>query len=117
MRVTLFLGLVIAVFAVVFAVQNPMQVDVRFLGAEFTGAFALLMLATFAAGFLSSLLLSILPALRRRRRVAALERRLADVEADLEHKKRLLENLTASVPAPVRPPAPKPSSAPLPPAY
>ena len=100
MRLTLVLGLILAFLAVVFAVQNPIQVDVRFLGAEFTGAFALLMLAAFAAGFLSALLLSVLPALRRRRRIAALERRLSDVEADLEHKRRLLEGLTAPLPPP-----------------
>lgn len=74
MQAFMVLSLAIAIGAVVFALQNPGPVTVSFFRWSFDGSLALILLATFAAGFLTSLVLSIPTILRYRLQLSA-ERR------------------------------------------
>jgi len=59
-------ALLIAVLAVLFGLQNPSLIDVKFLFWEFRGSMALVLLLTFAFGFVASLLLSMAAFLKKK---------------------------------------------------
>jgi len=121
MQIFVFLALLIAIIAVVFALQNTLIVTVSFLFWKFTGSLALVLLLALAVGALISFLAS-LPALVRgkwsrrnlRKQATKLEssltehkQRLTELESSLtEHKQRLEEahlKLQAQTP-PAQPP-------------
>ena len=58
MQVFTVIALLIAILAVTFALQNPGSVVIKFLAWEFSGSLALILILTFAFGFLASLLIS-----------------------------------------------------------
>lgn len=68
MQVFFIISLLIAIGAVTFALQNPGVVVIQFLAWQFQGSLALILLLTFALGFLSSFLLSLATMVRRRLR-------------------------------------------------
>lgn len=59
MQILIVLGLSIAIFAVTFALQNPGIIIIKFMMWEFTGSLALVLLMTFALGFISSIFVSL----------------------------------------------------------
>ncbi len=96
MQVFLFLALLIAVIAVVFAVQNTLIVTVSFFFWKFTGSLALVLLLAIVAGALISFLVSLPAIVRGRWSLRNLRKdykqRLTEMENSLaEHKKRLEE--------------------------
>jgi len=56
----------IAILAVVFALQNPTTIGVRFLVWRFEGSLALVLLVTFACGFIVSALITLYTAIQRK---------------------------------------------------
>jgi len=68
MQLTLYiiLALIIAILAVVFAIQNPGIIGVKFLAWDFQGSLALVLLVTFAGGFIASALVSLYALARRK---------------------------------------------------
>ena len=61
-------SLLIAICAVVFALQNQEIVSIKFLAWRFDGSLALILLLTFAGGFVASALMSLAAQFRRRLR-------------------------------------------------
>ncbi len=74
MRFTLVLSLLIAVLAVVFALQNPQFMEVNLLFARTEGSTALVLIITFAIGVLVGLLSTLPGRIRDRRRIKSLEK-------------------------------------------
>lgn len=84
MQIFVILALLIAIVAVVFAVQNTAAITVSFLVWSFEGSLALVLLLTLLAGFLISLLAS-MPGLIRGKWNASRERKkLATLETERE---------------------------------
>jgi putative membrane protein len=107
MQIFVFLALIIAVIAVIFALQNTLVVTVSFLFWKFTGSLALVLLMALAAGALVSFLASLPALVRSQWSQRSLRKRAAELESNLnEHKQRLDEaqrKLDAGS-APVQPP-------------
>lgn len=74
MRVGLIFSLVLAVIAVIFALQNPQPMDVNLLFFETNGSTALVLILTFAVGVAVGLLSTLPSRLRARRKLKALEK-------------------------------------------
>ncbi|OGB92241.1 MAG: hypothetical protein A2Z31_08090 [candidate division NC10 bacterium RBG_16_65_8] len=72
-------GLVLGVIIAIFAVQNPMSVEIRFLWWQTQGPLAAAVLISAAAGALVALLLGIPEVFGARWRIRSLERRLGDL--------------------------------------
>lgn len=81
------LALVIAITSVVFALQNAQLVTVHFLFWRFEGNLALILLVTFAMGFLMSLLALLPQALRWHARKPPEPPLPAEVEPEEKKKK------------------------------
>ncbi len=67
MHILVVAALLVALAAVVFALQNPTLVVVKFAIWQFQGSLALVLLLTFALGFFVSLLLSLAGSFRRKK--------------------------------------------------
>jgi lipopolysaccharide assembly protein A len=142
MQIFVFLALIIAVIAVIFAVQNTLIVTVSFLMWKFNGSLALVLLLAIAVGALISFLASS-PTLVRgkwslrshRKRAADLEnslnasnqrvaelesslntstQRVTELESSLVEQKKLLEETQRQLQA-LTPPAQSPQASALPP--
>lgn len=74
MRLALILSLVLAVLAVLFALQNPDPTTVKIGAWLFQGSTALVLIVTFGLGVLAGILATIPSLVRRGRRVKTLER-------------------------------------------
>ena len=81
MQVYLIVSLIVAVLAVVFAVQNNAPVEVTFLAWKFSGSLALVILLAVAAGALTSLFASLPSILRITWHLRSHRKRLAELEA------------------------------------
>lgn len=101
--VYLIFALIIAVVAVIFALQNTMTVTISFLAWEITGSLSLVLLITLAIGALIGLLVLAPSAIRNtivvsnnRKRIGALEKQLDEQRvriADLEKPKPVIPSL------------------------
>lgn len=78
MRFALILSLVLAILAVVFALQNPAPIDVNLGPFELYGSTALILMVTFGIGVLVGILAAIPSLMKRRKRVRELEKHAAD---------------------------------------
>lgn len=83
MQIRLIVGLILAIGAVVFAMQNTASVTVTLGVWSFQGSLALVLLLAFATGAVVAALLSSLSGLRARREIKRLERQARDFEARL----------------------------------
>jgi diguanylate cyclase (GGDEF)-like protein len=79
MQFLVILALVIALFAVLFAIQNTDVVTINLFNLTFEERLALVLLLTLAAGVLIGLLVSIPALIRRSMRVSAVRRELEDL--------------------------------------
>jgi uncharacterized integral membrane protein len=80
MQAFLIMALVIAVLALIFALQNTLAVTVHFLVWEYEGPLALVLLLTLVLGALTCFL-ALLPTLHRRRKlIVQKERRIQELE-------------------------------------
>jgi putative membrane protein len=91
MLIFILIALIIAIIAVIFALQNAITITVSFFFWQFDGSLALILLLTLALGFLISFFAT-LPALIRRswtiagqkRRINTLEKQLVEAETKSE---------------------------------
>ncbi len=88
MILLLIMSLLIAVLAIVFAVQNAAPVTVTFLLWQFKGSLALILLLTFVLGVIVALL-AVLPGIvRRSSEIAGYKKKLAEVQRLTESAER-----------------------------
>jgi putative membrane protein len=78
MRIGLILSLVLAIIAVLFAVQNPQPMEVSFLFFSTEGSAALVLILTFGLGVVVGLLGSLPGRIRARRELKALQKKQKD---------------------------------------
>lgn len=107
MQILIILALIIAVVAVIFALQNIAAVTVSLFFWHINGSLALVLLVTLAAGVLISLLASAPGAISRRWTISNLKKKLAAAESeraalqkraeDAEKEVKLLEEQLASL--------------------
>ena len=78
MRASLILSLVLAIVAVLFALQNPAPIDVKLGPFDLYGSTALVLMVTFGIGVLVGILAAVPSLMKRRKRVRELEKHAAD---------------------------------------
>ena len=81
MRLALVFSLVIAILAVIFALQNPQMADVQLGTLDLRGSMALILIVTFFIGVLVGVLAALPSWFRNRREVNRLRKRVADEPA------------------------------------
>jgi len=98
----LIVALVIAVLAVLFALQNSMLITISFLSWEISGSLSLVLLATLAIGVLIGLLVLTPSALKKtiktssqRKRINALEHEVSEHKAKVAELQRPLPKLSS----------------------
>jgi len=104
--VYLIAGFVIAILAVIFALQNSMTVTISFLKWETTGSLSMVLLITLAIGVVIGLLFLAPSTIKRTFTTSSQRKRIGSLEKELdEHKAKVAE-----LQKPVTPPAelPKP---------
>lgn len=97
MQIFIIIALVIAVLAVIFALQNTMVVTVTFLLWSFNGSLALVLLFSVLVGVLISLLASLPGLIKGRWSNAGQKKRLTSLEADLASYKNRAETAEQDV--------------------
>jgi putative membrane protein len=91
MQIFLILALVIALVAVIFALQNTAAITVSFLFWQFHGSLALVLIISLAVGALITIMALLPGILRGRWSLRKLRKQLAEVEGDLKAHKQSLE--------------------------
>ncbi len=117
--VYLILALVIAIIAVIFAIQNPTGVTVTFFAWKATGSLSLVLLVTLVIGVLIGWLIAAPSLVKHTFRASGQRKRIGALEKELEDHKSKLSELqkpapAAPPPAEKQPPQP-PSASSLPP--
>jgi uncharacterized integral membrane protein len=97
MQVFIIFALIIAVIAVIFALQNIAAVTVTFFFWSFHGSLALVLLLSVAAGVLISLLASLPGLVRARLTVASQRKKLAVLEGERSENTRKAEEAEKEV--------------------
>ncbi|HCJ67238.1 MAG TPA: DUF1049 domain-containing protein [Elusimicrobia bacterium] len=83
MFIFLVVALLIAILAVIFALQNPTNVTVTFLTWRFGSSLALVLLLTFALGVLLGLLASVSAVIKRSWTISSQKKKIAQLEKSL----------------------------------
>lgn len=106
--VYLIVALVIAVIAVIFALQNTMTVTISFLAWEVTGSLSLVLLITLAIGAVVGLLVLAPSAIKSSLAVSSNRKRIGALEHELDEQKARIADLERPKPItpPVEPPKP-----------
>lgn len=81
MRFALVLSLLIAILAVVFALQNPAYIDVNIGPYDIAGSTALILMVTFGVGVIVGILAATPTIVKRKRRIRHLEKH-SEVQTD-----------------------------------
>ena len=90
--VYLIVALVVAIVAVIFALQNTMTITISFLAWEVTGSLSLVLLVTLAIGAVIGLLVLAPSAIRSSMSASSQRKRLGSLEKELdEHKTKVAE--------------------------
>ena len=110
--VYLIFGLVIAVLAVIFALQNSMTVTISFLAWEVTASFSLVILITLAIGALIGYLVLIPSVIKRSIAASTHRKRIGALEKELDDKNSRISELEKPNPVPTLPEPPSSSSIP-----
>jgi uncharacterized integral membrane protein len=106
--VYLIVALLIAVVAVIFALQNSITVTISFLAWEVTGSLSLVLLITLAIGALIGLLVLAPTAIKNTITASNNRKRIGILEKELDEQKLRIADLekprpAASLPEPARP--------------
>jgi putative membrane protein len=96
MRFTLIISLLLAILAVVFALQNPQQATVDLFTTTFQGSTALILIVTFAIGVLVGILGAIPGWLRNRRKVSSLQKTIAEREDQVRRERETTREETTT---------------------
>ncbi len=86
MQIFLVVALIIAILAVIFALQNPMPITVSLLAWQFEGSLALVLLIALTLGVLISLLVSVPTVIRRNRAITAQRKTIRELESRLAER-------------------------------
>ena len=108
--VYLIFALVIAVIAVIFALQNTMTITISFFTWTVTGSLSLVLLVTLAIGVVIALLFLAPSLIKNSFRVSGHRKRIGTLEKELEEHKTKLGDTPK--PAPLTPPAERPAPIP-----
>lgn len=84
MQLQLIVAIIIAIVAVVFALQNAVPIAVGFLVWRFQSSLALVLLVTLALGILMSLLVSMPSMIRTRKVISNQKKKIQKLEIDLQ---------------------------------
>ena len=93
MQLLLIVAVVIAVLAVVFALQNAVPITVAFLVWKFEASLALVLLIALASGVLVSLLVSVPTMIKRMRTISKQKKKIQELESSLQEKIEALKSL------------------------
>jgi len=106
MQIFLFFALLIAILAILFAVQNNDLTSVSFIAWDFNGSLALVLLIALAVGALVSFLFSLPSNLKarwtirnQRKRLSDLEGQISDNEAELEQAQKTIDDQNLTIQA------------------
>ncbi|GAB4116034.1 MAG: hypothetical protein Kow00103_11360 [Candidatus Caldatribacteriota bacterium] len=86
MQLQLIIAIVVAILAVVFALQNAIPITVSFIIWNFKSSLALVLLITLALGILMSLLVSIPSMIKRKRIISNQKKKIQELEKNLQEK-------------------------------
>jgi uncharacterized integral membrane protein len=99
MKLLLLLALLIAIVAIVFALQNSTLVVVHFFGWQTQESMALVLLIAFALGVILGLLVSVPPMIQRMRQISQLKRQVDEQARDLTSVNHKLTGVTTQLAA------------------
>ena len=91
-------ALLIAILAVIFALQNPAPVTVTFLNWKFESSLALMLLLTFALGLLLGLVARISAVIRKGWTISSQRKKIAQLEKTLQEKSKTSETVDIKKP-------------------
>lgn len=94
---SLILGLVLGAAAVIFAIQNITPVSIAFLGWQFEGSVALIIILALIAGLILSILFSIPSFIKNKIHTSKLRSDNAKLQGELEEHKRSLADAHAKL--------------------
>jgi len=77
MQIYLILAAIIAIFIIIFSLQNPFPLIVYFLKWEVKGSLTFILIATFIAGILTSYLVNTISRIKRMRLIARQKKEIA----------------------------------------
>lgn len=86
MQLLLIVGIIIAILAVVFALQNAVPITVSFLVWKFESSLALVLLIAIALGILMSLLVSVPSMIKRRGMISSQKKKIKQLEKSLQRE-------------------------------
>ena len=92
--VYLIVALVVAIVAVIFALQNTMTITISFLAWEVTGSLSLVLLVTLAIGALIGLLVLAPSTIKNSLSASSQRKRLGSLEKELDDHKAKVAELT-----------------------
>ena len=95
MQLFLILGLLVAIVAVVFALQNSTPITVSLLVWRFEGSLALVLLIALTLGVITSLLVSAPTVIRRSRGSAGEKKKIQQLESSLAERDKKIQELEA----------------------
>jgi len=84
MQLQLITAIVVAILAVVFALQNAVPITVSFLTWRFESSLALVLLITVALGILMSLLVSVPSIVKTRKMISSQKKKIQELEGGLQ---------------------------------
>jgi len=86
MQLQLITAIVVAILAVVFALQNAVPITVSFLTWKFGSSLALVLLITVALGILMSLLVSVPSIVKTRKMISSQKKKIQELEGGLQRE-------------------------------
>jgi len=84
MQLQLIVAIVVAILAVVFALQNAVPITVSFLTWRFESSLALVLLITVALGVIMSLLVSVPSRIKRIKLISSQKKKIQELESSLQ---------------------------------
>ena len=87
MQLQLIVAIIVAILAVIFALQNAVPITVSFLGWKFESSLALVLLITLALGILTSLLFSIPSMIKRKRIISNQNKKIQKLQDGIQLEK------------------------------
>lgn len=86
MQVQLIVAIIVAILAVVFALQNAVPITVSFLTWRFESSLALVLLITVALGVIMSLLVSVPSKIKRVKLISNQKKKIQELESSLQRE-------------------------------
>jgi uncharacterized integral membrane protein len=86
MQLQLIVAIIVAILAVVFALQNAVPITVSFLTWRFESSLALVLLITVALGIIISLLVSVPSMIRTRKIISGQKKKIQELESSLQRE-------------------------------